>query len=54
MAWEEAVRSFAALRELVGRLDEDTVAALRAELEQVDERYRERKQTYFVVLGRRR
>ena len=52
--WEEAVRSFAPLRDLVGRLDDDAIAALRAELEQVDERFADRKPTYFVVLGRRR
>jgi SAM-dependent methyltransferase len=52
--WEEAVRSFAPVRALAGRLDDDAIAALRAELEQVDERFADRKPTYFVVLGRRR
>jgi SAM-dependent methyltransferase len=52
--WEVAVQSFGPLRELVGRLDADAVAALRAELEQVEETYGDRKPTYSVVLGRRR
>jgi SAM-dependent methyltransferase len=52
--WEEAVRSFAPVRELAGRLDDDAIAALRTELEQVDERFADRKPTYFVVVGRRR
>jgi SAM-dependent methyltransferase len=54
MSWDEAVKSTAAVRELVGRLDADRVGALRAEVEQVDERYADRKPTYFVLLGRRK
>jgi SAM-dependent methyltransferase len=52
--WEESVRSFAPLRELVERLDDDRVRALRAELEALDERYQRVAPSYFVVLGRRR
>jgi SAM-dependent methyltransferase len=52
--WEDAVRSFGPLRELVERLDDETVSALRAELEQVDESFGDRKQTYAVALGLRR
>lgn len=52
--WEEAVRSFGPLRELVERLDDEAVSELRAELERVDESFGERKLTYFVALGRRR
>lgn len=54
MPWEEAVRSFGALRELVGRLDADRVAALRAELDEALDGYGDRKPTYVVALGRRR
>ena len=52
--WEEAVRSFAPLRELVERLGEDEVAALRSELEALTERFRDRPLSYVVALGRRR
>ena len=54
MPWEEAVQSFAPLRELAQRLDAEQVAALRAELEQAIESYGDRKPTYVVVVGRRR
>lgn len=54
LAWDEAVRGFAPLRAVVERLDEDGVAALRSELDAVDERYRERPPSYFVVAGTRR
>ena len=54
MPWEEAVQSFAPLRELVGRLDAEQVEALRAELEQAIDSYDDRKPTYVVVVGRRR
>jgi ubiquinone/menaquinone biosynthesis C-methylase UbiE len=53
-SWEETVHSFAPLRELVERLDEDEVAELRVELEAIEKRYRDRQASYFVVLGRRR
>ena len=52
--WDEAVRSIGFLREVVERLGPDEVAALRAELEHIDESFRDRKPTYVVVLGRRR
>lgn len=54
MPWEEVVRTVGAVRELVERLDEGQVAALRAELEQVLDRFGDRKMTYVVVVGRRR
>jgi hypothetical protein len=54
MPWDEAVRAFAPLRAVVERLDDDGVAVLRAELEEVFERYRDRAPSYLVVLGRRR
>ena len=54
MPWEEAVRSFGPLRELVERLDDDRVASLRADVQQVDESFADRKPSYFVVLGLRR
>jgi SAM-dependent methyltransferase len=54
MSWDEAVRSFVPLRELVGRLDAEQVEALRAELEQAIDSYGDRKLTYAVVVGRRR
>ena len=53
-SWEQAVQSFAPLRALVERLDDDRVAALRAELDAVQERYRDRTPHYVIVLGRRR
>ena len=53
-SWEETVRSFGPLRDVVERLGEDEVAALRAELEEIEQRYRDRSASYFVVLGRRR
>ena len=52
--WEESLRSFGPLRETVARLDEQGVASLRAELEDVQQRYRDRPPSYFIVLGRRR
>ena len=48
------MQSFAPLRSVVERLDDDRVAALRAELDEVEERYRDRKPSYVIVLGRRR
>jgi SAM-dependent methyltransferase len=52
--WDESIRTFEPLRKVVERLDDGEVATLRAELEAVDEHYRERAPSYFVVLGRRR
>ena len=52
--WEESVRTFAPLRELVERLDEDEVATLRGELEAVAARFEGRPLSYVVALGRRR
>ena len=52
--WEDFVRAFAPLRDLVARLDEDGVALLQRELEAVAERYTGRPASYVVVLGRRR
>jgi ubiquinone/menaquinone biosynthesis C-methylase UbiE len=52
--WEESVRSFGPLRTVVERLDEDGVAALRGELEALDERYRDVAPSYVLALGRRR
>jgi SAM-dependent methyltransferase len=52
--WEDSVRGFAPLRDVVERLDDEGVAALRAELEAVQERYAEVAPSYFVALGRRR
>ena len=52
--WDEALDSFAPLRSVVARLDDERVAALRAELEEIDRRYAERPASYHVVLGRRR
>jgi SAM-dependent methyltransferase len=52
--WDEYVRAFTPLRELVARLDEDGIAALRRELEAVADRYQGRPTSYVVVLGRRR
>jgi SAM-dependent methyltransferase len=52
--WEESVRTFRPLRDVVERLDDDEVATLRAELEAIDERYRELAPSYVVVVGRRR
>jgi SAM-dependent methyltransferase len=54
LPWDEAVRSIGSIRELVEQLDEERVAALRAELEQVDDRFADRNLSYFVVLGVRR
>jgi SAM-dependent methyltransferase len=53
-AWDEAVDGFAPLRDLVGRLDADAAATLRAELEDVVERYRDAPPSYVLVLGTRR
>ncbi|MBA2383675.1 MAG: class I SAM-dependent methyltransferase [Actinobacteria bacterium] len=52
--WEESVRTFRPLRDVVERVDEDEVATLRGELEMIEERYRDRAASYFVVVGRRR
>ncbi len=52
--WDEAVDGFAQLRDLVGRLDAEAVATLRAELEEVVERYRVAPPSYVLVLGTRR
>ena len=52
--WDEAVETFAPLRGLVERLDEGGVSALRAELEDVAERYRSVPPAYVLVVGRRR
>ena len=52
--WEESVRTFRPLRDVVERLDDGEVATLRAELEEIDARYRERAPSYYVVVGRRR
>jgi SAM-dependent methyltransferase len=52
--WDEALQGFAPLRNVVERLDDDRVAALRAELEDIDRRYAERPASYHIVLGRRR
>jgi ubiquinone/menaquinone biosynthesis C-methylase UbiE len=53
-SWDEAVETFAPLRELVERLDESRANALRAELEDVVERYRDVTPSYVLVVGRRR
>ena len=53
-SWEEWLASYEPVRDVVSRLDEQGVAALRAELEEVQDRYRNRLPSYFVVLGRRR
>ena len=53
-SWDESVRTFRPLREVVERLDEVDVAALRTELEAIEERYRDLAPSYFVVVGRRR
>jgi SAM-dependent methyltransferase len=52
--WDEAVEGFAPLRDLVRRLDADAVATLRAELEDVVERYRDAPPSYVLAVGRRR
>jgi ubiquinone/menaquinone biosynthesis C-methylase UbiE len=52
--WDEAVATFAPLRGLVERLEKPSVAALRAELEEVVERYRDVTPSYVLVVGRRR
>jgi SAM-dependent methyltransferase len=52
--WEESVRTFRPLRDVVERLADGEVATLRAELEEIDARYRELAPSYFVVVGRRR
>jgi SAM-dependent methyltransferase len=52
--WEEAVRSFAPLRAVVERLDDDRVASLRADMESVEAEYATRAPSYVLVLGRRR
>ena len=54
LSWDEALQVFAPLRKVVERLDEDEVAALRAEVEEIDRRYAEKPASYHVVLGRRR
>jgi ubiquinone/menaquinone biosynthesis C-methylase UbiE len=54
LQWEESVRTFAPLRELVEGLEEDEVATLRGELEAVAERFEGRPPSYVVALGRRR
>ena len=53
-SWEESVRAFAPLREVVEQLDEHGIAALRRELEAVDKRFADRLPSYLVALGRRR
>lgn len=52
--WDEALAGFAPLRDAVAQLDDDRVAALRTELEEIDRRYAERPASYHIVLGRRR
>ena len=52
--WEESIRTFAPLRELVERLGEDEVATLRGELDAVTDRFEGRPLSYVVALGRRR
>ena len=52
--WDEALRGFAPLRNLVERLDDDRVAELRAEFEDIDRRYADSPASYHVVVGRRR
>lgn len=54
LAWDDAVQAFAPLRAVVAQLDDDGVAALRAELEDMDRRYAERPASYHIVVGRRR
>ena len=54
LSWDETLQVFAPLRKVVERLDEDDVAALRAEVEEIDRRYAEKPASYHVVLGRRR
>lgn len=53
-AWELARESFGPLRELVERLDEDAVAALKDEFVAIRERFEDVPPSYFLVLGRRR
>jgi ubiquinone/menaquinone biosynthesis C-methylase UbiE len=53
-SWDEAVQTFAPLRGLVERLEDSSVAALRADLEEVVERYRDTTPSYVVVVGQRR
>ena len=53
-SWDEAVRGFGPLRAVVERLDDDGVAALRADMEEVARRYADRAPSYHVVLGTRR
>jgi SAM-dependent methyltransferase len=52
--WEDAVASFEPLRAVVERLDEAGVAALRRELEAIEERYAGHPPSFVIVLGRRR
>lgn len=53
-SWEERVRSFAPLREVVEQLDAGKLAELHTELTAIDERYVDRPPNYVLVLGRRR
>jgi len=52
--WEDAVASFEPLRAVVERLDENGVAALRREMEAVEERYAGHAPSFVIALGRRR
>jgi SAM-dependent methyltransferase len=54
LEWERWVESFGPLRDLVTGLDESAVAAVRADVEEVDGRFAGAPQSYVVVLGRRR
>ena len=52
--WDEALKTFAPLRNVVTNLDDDRVASLRTELEDIDRRYAGQPASYFIALGRRR
>ena len=53
-SWDDAVQGFAPLRAVVAQLDDSGVAALRAELEDVERRYAESPASYHIVVGTRR
>lgn len=54
LEWDQTVGSFGPLRELVARLDAGAVAALRAEIERIDDEFAHAAPSYVLVLGRRR
>lgn len=52
--WEDWLAGFAPIRTLAERLDDDAVAALRADLEQIEGKFEGAAPSFLVVLGRRR